>query len=174
MHSDDARATRPTQPRASSASAERSPAIGASLDAFRRILRALRVAARRTQMEAGVSAAQLFVLRALADGGEASISEIAARTLTDRSSVAAVIVRLVDAGLASRTTATSDRRRAAVRITPAGRRTLRRAPAAPTTLLLEGLEQLGAHDLDALARGLTVLTAAMALDETSAGMMFDE
>jgi DNA-binding MarR family transcriptional regulator len=148
--------------------------VATSLDAFRRVLRALRVAARDTLATSGLSAAQLYVLRALADDADASLSELAARTMTDRTSVKAVVDRLVAAGLVTKRTSAQDRRRAAVRITPKGHTVLRGAPRPPTALLLEGLEQLDPTDLRRLARGLRALTRAMQIDGERAGMLFED
>lgn len=150
------------------------PGVSASVDAFRRILRALRLAARRTHATAGISAAQLFVLQVLGDGADASLTQIAARTMTDRTSVAAVVERLVDAGLVSRAPSAEDRRRASIRITARGRSVLRRAPVSPTALLVAGLEGLEHRKLASLADGLAALTAGMGLSEQRAGMLFDE
>jgi DNA-binding MarR family transcriptional regulator len=154
--------------------AEPTSSVAASIDAFRRILRALRLAATKTQMVAGLSAAQLFVLRALQDGAEASLSEIAARTMTDRSSVAAVVDRLLAAGLVERETSPTDRRRAAIVITPEGRKVLRRAPEPPTALLVAGLKQLSPAQLEELADGLRALTDAMGLSDQVPGMLFED
>ena len=153
---------------------DRESAVAASVDAFRRILRALRLAATKTQMAAGLSAAQLFVLRALEGGMEASLSEIASRTMTDRSSVAAVVDRLLSAELVERGTSGADRRRAAITITTEGRRVLRRAPEPPTSLLVSGLQQIDDAKLQALAEGLSALTDAMGLSEQDAGMLFED
>lgn len=150
------------------------PAVAAAVDAMRRILRELRVAAGKTQMRAGISAAQLYVLEALSDGEEASLSDIASRTLTDRSSVAAVVERLVESDLVSRQTATADRRRAAITITRSGRAVLRRAPRPPTALLIAGLEALPDRDLEPLAEGLSALVEAMGLGDGPAGMLFED
>jgi DNA-binding MarR family transcriptional regulator len=149
-------------------------AVATSLDALRRVLRALRVAARDTLATSGVSAAQLYVLRALADDADASLSELATRTMTDRTSVKAVVDRLVEGGLVTKKTSTEDRRRAAIRITPKGRTLLRGAPRPPTALLVDGLEQLEPAQLRRLARGLRALTRAMKIDEDRAGMLFEE
>lgn len=162
-----ARGTVPTPPRAR-------PEVSTSVDAFRRILRALRVAAGRTQSDAGISAAQLFVLRTLADGSECSLSEIAARTMTDRTSVASVVDRLVDACLVSRRPSRADRRRAAISLTRKGYTVLQRAPEAPTALLVAGLGTLSDRQLTSLATGLTTLTRAMGLSEEPAGMLFED
>jgi len=157
-----------------SAKRSESPPVATSVDAIRRILRALRVAERQTHAVAGLGAAQLFVLRALEDGEPASVSDLARRTMTDRSSVAAVVDRLHDAGLVVRRTATADRRRAAIGMTAAGRAVLHRAPAPPTALLVSGLRALPERELRSLAQGLTALASAMGLSEQPAGMLFDD
>lgn len=148
--------------------------VATSIDAFRRILRALRLAERRTQAEAGLSAAQLFVLHALADGHETSLSELAERTMTDRSSVAAVVDRLLDAGLVVRGVSRADRRRAAIRLTAAGRAVLVRAPQPPTVLLMDAVRSLEPEQRAALATGLSALATSMGVDGEPAGMLFDD
>lgn len=145
-----------------------------SVNAIRRILRALRIAARDTQMAAGVSAAQLFVLQALHEGEEASLSELAARTLTDRSSVAAVVDRLLGAELVKREISQADRRRAAITITAAGRSVLGRAPAPPTSILVAALGRLEDEQLRALAEGLSALSEEMGLANEPAGLLFED
>ncbi|MSR22976.1 MAG: MarR family transcriptional regulator [Gemmatimonadetes bacterium] len=73
------------------------------VNAIRRILRSLRLSAVATHATVGISAAQLYVLRQLAENGDSStITALAERTLTDRSSVAVVVHRLVTRGLAQR------------------------------------------------------------------------
>ena len=149
-------------------------AIATSVDAFRRILRALRVAARDTLATTGVSAAQLFVLRELVDGEDASLSDLADRTMTDRTSVTAVVDRLVEGGLVIKRTSAEDRRRAAVRITPKGRTVLRGAPRPPTAMLVDALELLDPTDVRRLARGLRGLTDAMGISGEHADMLFED
>ena len=148
--------------------------LATSVNAIRRILRALRLAARQTQASSGVSAAQLFVLRALATGESASLSELAESTMTDRSSVAAVVDRLLDGGFVKRETSSEDRRRASITITGAGRAMLKRAPKPPTALLMAGLEGLSASRLRALAAGLSALSREMGLEHGPAGMLFED
>lgn len=149
-------------------------AVAASVDSIRRVLRALRIAARDTLATAGVSAAQLFVLSALVDGEEASLSDLAERTMTDRTSVTAVVDRLVQGGLVTKGTSDEDRRRASIRITPKGRTVLRGAPRPPTALLVEALERVEPAELKRLERGLRALTRAMDIDGEPAEMMFED
>ena len=125
-------------------------------------------------MVAGLSAAQLFVLRALEDGEPASMSQLAARTMTDRSSVAAVVDRLLEAKLVVRGTASADRRRAAIVMTATGRTLLDRAPEPPTALLVTGLRRIPDRQLQSLADGLTALVTVLKLHDEPAGMLFDD
>jgi DNA-binding MarR family transcriptional regulator len=156
------------------ATGARARATTATVDAIRRLVRALRLAARRTEGGSGLSPAQLFVLTQLADGAPASLSELAERTLTDRSSVAAVVERLAARGLVVRARSTEDRRRAAVHLTAAGRALLRRAPKAPAALLLEAIGALGQRELAQLAAALTRLTEHLGVASEPATMLFED
>jgi DNA-binding MarR family transcriptional regulator len=143
------------------------------LNAFRRILQALRVAAVQTHAETGMSAAQLFVLSQLEQRGSMSIKELAQATMTDRSSVADVVDRLADRRLLKRTLDPEDRRRAIVRLTARGQTLLRGAPAAPTSLLLEGLDGLNQTEIRALATTLTRLCDELGLHDAAPQMLFE-
>ncbi len=138
-------------------------------------MRGLRVAAQETRSAAGISAAQHFVLSALHEhDDEASVSELAERTMTDRSSVAAVVDRLVEDGLVTRGTAKDDRRRAAIALTARGRAVLRRSPEPPTARLVVALAALPPTRLRELSSGLSALVGAMGLDHARAGLLFDD
>ena len=147
--------------------------LGRLEDSIRRISRGLRIAAREISPRGG-QRAQLFVLNALIDGEEVSLSDLAQRTMTDRTSVGAVVDRLVEGALVTKGTSEEDRRRASIRITAKGRTVLRGAPRPPTALLVEALEDLEAADLKRLERGLRALTRAMDIDGEPAGMMFED
>jgi DNA-binding MarR family transcriptional regulator len=154
---------------------EPDPELMEVLNAFRRLLRGLRVAAGETQSRYQVSPAQLFVLDELNSAGRPlSITELANRSMTDRSSVADVVERLVQAQYATRDRSADDRRRAEVRITPAGAELARSAPPAPGLRLLNGLRQLSEAELKALSLGMTRLLAEMGLEHEKAGFLFDD
>jgi DNA-binding MarR family transcriptional regulator len=148
--------------------------VAVSVDAFRRILRELRLQARRTEASMGLSAAQSFVLSAIVASPDCSVNEVADATMTDRSSAAAIVQRLVELGYASRERSSEDRRRAAIAITAKGRRALRKAPPAPTVLLVQALHRLPAAERARLAAGLLALTHEMGIAHEPAGMLFDD
>ena len=146
-------------------------AFESAVASIRRLVRVLRLAAQRTQVASGVSAAQIFVLQQLGEG-QLSLNQLASRTMTDRSSVADVVDRLADQGLVDRDVDPSDRRRASVRITPSGRRLLARTPEAPATTLIAALRALSPRDRATLARSLVLLNAALGASDSPATLMF--
>jgi DNA-binding MarR family transcriptional regulator len=145
--------------------------VRAALDSLRRIVRALRLSASETEKLAGISVAQLFVLRQLADGRPRSLVELAAETLTDPSSVSTVVRRLVEARLVSRRVAKDDSRRAQLTLTAAGKRLLARAPESVQARLLQALATLPPRRLQALAAGLDHVARAVGGD---AALFFED
>jgi DNA-binding MarR family transcriptional regulator len=148
--------------------------VARSVDAFRRVLRELRVMTRKTELATGLSAAQLFVLSVVAERPGCSLNEVAAATLTDRSSVAAVVDRLVEQRRITRAQSADDMRKALLTVTPPGRLAMRKAAAPPTAVLIAALQSLPAIELRRLALGLTALTKAMGIQEEPAGMLFED
>lgn len=158
----------PTRPRS------RVSDSAATLDALRRIVRALRIANGGVEKHTGLSAAQLYVLERVAETPGASLSELAASTLTDRTSVAAVVDRLLARRLVVRQRSETDRRRVEIAPTDEGRAVLARAPHPPTRFLLDGMDKLDDRQLRRLAVGLTRLVRAMGMADDPALMMFED
>ena len=148
--------------------------LAVSVDALRRILRELRVIARRSELAAGLSAAQVFVLSALVTGDSMSINEVAAATMTDRSSVATVVDRLLALGYVARGASPDDRRRADISITGRGRQALRRSSPPPTAILIGAIQALSDVERRHLASGLTALAERMGITGEPAGMLFED
>lgn len=148
--------------------------VARAVDAFRRILRELRRAARKTELATGLSAAQTFVLNAVNGAPGCSLNDVAAMTMTDRSSVAAIVERLVDDRYLTRSHADDDRRRASLTITPRGQRAIEDAAPPPTQLLVNGLRALPPGERQRLSRGLSLLTEQMGIASEPAGMLFED
>jgi len=148
--------------------------VTTALNAFRRLMRELRLSARKTEKNTGLSAAQLFVLSAAEQSSGCSINDVAEATMTDRSSVAAIVDRLVTSGHLKRTKSKDDRRRASIVLTARGRRAAQSASPAPTTLLIRGLTAMPPAQLRALRSGLDALTRAMGIADHPARMLFEE
>lgn len=145
-----------------------------AVHSLRRIIRGMRLAAGETPSESGITAAQLFVLSQLDAAPAPSLNELGARTMTDRTSVAPLVDRLMERGFVTSAPSATDRRRRIITITAAGRRMLRHAPRPPAAILVDGLAQLPDDTLATLDRALRQLVRAMGLDESPAALLFDD
>ncbi|HJQ52319.1 MAG TPA: MarR family transcriptional regulator [Gemmatimonadaceae bacterium] len=142
------------------------------LSGVRRLERGLRLAARAAERATGLTAAQLFVLEELAAAESSSLSDLASRTHTDRSSVSVVLDRLAAAGLVKRSPSSDDRRRTESQITRRGRAVLARAPLSPTKRLVRAVGRLPATKVHQLATALAALNDE--LGYTHEAMLFEE
>ena len=139
----------------------------AALDAFRRIVQALRVADRDGQRRTSLTSAQLFALQQIVEHPGASVNDVAALTFTHQSSVSVVIQRLVARRLVGKVAASQDRRRQRLAPTAEGRRALRRAPVAVQGRLIAAISALAPADRRALARALAEV-ASLVTPKTAA------
>jgi len=162
---------------------EELPPLSASiLDDLRRIVRVLRESSRAAEQEVGVSGAQLFVLRTLAQAAVAgqaeapalTLNELSARTRTHQSSVSVVVKRLAERGLVSRAPAPHDARCVQLRLTRRGQRLLERAPLAAQDRLIRGIERMRPASRVRLSAALRELVAAMQLADAAPLMFFEE
>ena len=136
------------------AAGTRSSEVRAALDAFRRIVQALRVGARDGERGTGLSSAQLFALQQIAEHPGASINDVAALTFTHQSSVSVVIQRLVAQRLVAKVAASHDRRIQHLELAAAGRRVLRRVPVVVQERLIAAIAALPAVERRRFARTL--------------------
>src|SRR5215207_2775830 len=146
----------------------------AVLDSLRKLVRFPRIADRRAEGAAGISAAQLFVLRQLASAPAASLSELAARTLTDQSSVSTVVARLVERGLVVRQPAAADRRRAELALTARGRAAAAKAPALAQVRIVEAIDAMTPARRAALVQTLAEFVRAIGAEAVPARMLFED
>ena len=144
-----------------------------AMDAVRRLVRALRTSNREVERSVGVSAAQLFVLRAIESSPRLSMADLVQRTLTHQSTVSEVVGRLVEAGLVSRQIAADDGRRSELELTTKGRALCRRAPAPMQGVLAEALLHMPAAQRRTLAEGLEAWVEACHLAGLPATMLFE-
>jgi DNA-binding MarR family transcriptional regulator len=152
---------------------ERQPELARALNAVRRMVRGLRSAAESIERELKVSAAQLFVLRELADFPDQSVKDLAAVTMTTHSTVSQVVSQLISKGMVTRTPDPADGRRAVLRLTRVGVSLTKRAPRVIQTDLIKGFGTLRQQERRALANGLEKWLDASGLARTPPRMLFD-
>lgn len=144
-----------------------------ALDGVRRIVHALHESSRWAEKHVGLSGAQLFVLQQLAEGGPASVNEVAARTHTHQSSVSTVVARLVDRGLVKRGRSAADGRRVQLSLTTTGRRLVDRTPGVAQERLARAIRQLPARRRQLLAATLSELADTLNLVGDAPAMFFE-
>jgi DNA-binding MarR family transcriptional regulator len=140
--------------------------VRVALDAFRRIVQALRVG-RAGEEGGGLGGAQLFALQQIAEHPDASINDVAALTCTHQSSVSVVIQRLVQRRLVAKVASSHDRRRQRLAVTAKGWRLLRRAPVAVQEHLIAAIAALPEADRRALAKSLSAVARLVAPDSAA-------
>lgn len=149
-------------------------AAARALDNLRHLVRALRVSSHAIERRAAISGAQLFVLRELAAEPDVSIRGLAARTLTDPSSVSVVAARLVERGLVARRRDRADRRRVVLSLTRRGRTLLARAPEPVQVRLVAALRALPPARLRPFDQVLAGLVRAIDAGGGAPPMFFDD
>ena len=152
----------------------RQPELSRALNAVRRMVRGLRSAAEAIERELSVSAAQLFVLRELADFPNQSVKDLAAVTMTTHSTVSQVVSQLITKGLVTRTPDPSDGRRAVLRLSREGAHLVKRAPRVIQADLIEGFVTLRQSERRALADGLERWLDESGLARVSPEMLFNK
>jgi DNA-binding MarR family transcriptional regulator len=152
----------------------RQPELSRALNALRRMVRGLRSAAEAVERELNVSAAQLFVLRELAQVPDQSVKELAAVTMTTHSTVSQVVSQLLSKGLVTRTRDAGDGRRAVLRLTRQGAGLVKKSPRVIQTDLIKGFATLRAPERSALAHGLEKWLEASGLGGVPSSMLFEK
>ena len=145
-----------------------------ALDAFRRIIQALRTAARETERNVGLSTAQLFALQQLANHPGASVNELAAQTFTHQSSVSVVVQRLVQRRLVQKVTSKDDRRRVRLALTDSGRTLLRRSPEPFQDRLIAAIAELHEDRRHTIAQALDDIAHSISDHQTPPPMLLED
>jgi DNA-binding MarR family transcriptional regulator len=146
----------------------------AALVALRRIVRQLRLADREIEEACGLSVAQLFVLHELAAAAPLSIAEVAARTLTDPSSVSTVIARLASSRLVARKPSPVDKRRVELSLTARGRRLVATAPKVPQAAMIDAIRRMTTKRRTEVVRSLELLSAALGAPDIEPHLLFED
>jgi DNA-binding MarR family transcriptional regulator len=138
-------------------------------------VRALRVSSREAEKRVGLSGAQLFVLRQLADGESMSVNDLADRTLTHQSSVSVVVQRLVEKGLVARKNSASDARRLELSLTTTGKKLpAGKVPDLAQNALVNAVHKMPARKRTQLARLLHELVEKAGMSSGSPALFLEE
>jgi len=144
------------------------------VEALRWIVHSLRVTAHRAESDVGLSGAQLFVLRELANEPGITIRRLSQRTLTDASSVSVVIAKLVESGLVTRTRDAGDARKSVLAPSAQGKALLRKSPEPYQQRLIGAVQDLPPARRRQLRLALSAIVSATADASGVAPLFFEE
>lgn len=141
--------------------AGRREAIVEIVEGLHRIFKAVDTFSRRALKEFGVTGPQIWALRSIEESGELTIGDLADQMYLHISTISSLLDRLEERGFVTRTRDDADRRVVNLRLTPAGRGILKRAPEPPRSKVLRGLQRLGDHELHTVSRAVRELSRIM-------------
>jgi DNA-binding MarR family transcriptional regulator len=144
------------------------------LDAFRRLVKALRLADRAGLKRHGLGSAQTFVLHELNREAPLSINELAARTATHQSTVSVVVNKLVAKGYVENSRSDDDGRRAELVLTAKGKELVRTLPSPIQHVLITGVQRLPTKQAAELADMLEQIVGELGETDQHPPMFFDD
>jgi DNA-binding MarR family transcriptional regulator len=144
------------------------------MDNLRRIVQAARQSSAQCERVAGLTAAQLLVLKSIHANPGLSINDLAALTLTHQASVSEVVIRLEGRGLLIRERSSEDARRRELQLTAAGENALTRQVETIQETLIAAMDRLPAEVLDHLSDGLDRLIEEAGFAHEAPSMLFED
>ena len=149
-------------------------AAARAMDGVRRFVRVLRASNAESERAAALTAAQHFVLSLVAANPEVSLRDVAATTLTTRSTASEVVARLTARGFIARTVVPDDRRLVSLTVTELGREALAASGTPVQERLIAGLTALSAEQQDEIANGLEAWLRAAGFGDLRPSMFFEQ
>lgn len=144
------------------------------LDSLRRIVQALRQSSAQAEKAAGLTAAQVFVLKQIRANPGLSVNELAALTCTHQSTMSEVAGRLEGRGLIIRRKSEKDGRRVELSLSADGEAALGSGFETAQERLLRAIAQLPEPATAQLANGLSALIEAAGLTGPPPALFLDE
>jgi len=144
------------------------------LNAFRNLVKTLRVADRAGVKRYGLGSGQIFVLHELSRKSPLSVNDLAERTATDQSTVSVVVGKLVRKGFVASTRSGADARRAELALTAKGKQVVRKLPPPVQHLLMDGVVGLSESRAKDFADMLEEVVAALGEIDENPPMFFEE
>lgn len=135
---------------------------------FRVVFNHVKTHFQQTERRAGLGGAQVWALSIIRTRPDLGINELAAALDVKQPTASNLVRALVEQGLVEAQRQPHDRRAARLRVTPAGRAVLRKAPGPFAGVLPEALGALDARTLQRLERDLAALIEVLGNDERAA------
>ncbi len=141
------------------------------MDCLRRMVRALQTASRSRSTRVNLSGAQLWILQQIGETPGISLTQLAAQTLTNASTVSEMAARMVRAGYVRRMSHRADARKIHLTLTNRGAAVLRGSPPPVQEKITTALLSLSPQKLSRLADDFEAWVSESRLQRTPATML---
>jgi MarR family transcriptional regulator, organic hydroperoxide resistance regulator len=149
-------------------------AIFETMQALRRIVKALQDYSREVSHRFGITGPQLWALKIIMQNGTLPLGELSKKMYLHPSTISGVIDRLESKGYVVRDRAQPDRRIVRVRLTPLGEALVKKAPNPAQGKLIHGLKALSKNDLDTIYQSVQKLVEIMEAQNLKVTFFFDQ
>ena len=144
-----------------------------TLQAIRRIIRAVDSFSHRLESQHGVTVPQLSCLAHIAASGPQSLTELATAVVISPSTAVGIVDRLVRKGLATRLRSDVDRRRVLISASPKGQALVKASPSPLQDRLATALDGLPEIEQAAIALSLERVVGLMGIEYVEASRILD-
>lgn len=149
-------------------------AISETMQALRRIIKAIQDYSQDISNQFGITGPQLWALKTIFQHGDLSLSELSKRMYLHPSTMTGVVDRLEKKGFVVRERDEGDRRVVKLQITPKGANLIKKAPNPIQGKMIFGLRRLRRHELDSIFRAVQKLTEIMEAQHMKVKFFFDQ
>ena len=152
----------------------RDTAIFETMQALRRIVRAIQDYSHEVSHNFGVTGPQLWAMKTIFQNDGISLGELSRKMYLHPSTISGVMDRLENKGYAVRYRNNADRRVVTVKLTPAGESLVKKAPNPAQGKLIHGLMNLDDDDLKNIYESVQRLVDIMEAQNLKVTFFFDQ
>lgn len=149
-------------------------AIFETMQALRRIVKAIQDYSHQVSSEFGITGPQLWAMKTIFQHGSLPLGELSKKMYLHPSTISGVVDRLESKGYVVRDRNHKDRRVVTVRLTPAGDALVRKAPSPAQGKMIHGLRNLEEDELYAIYNAVQKLVEIMEAQNLKVTFFFDQ
>ena len=148
--------------------------ISETMQALRRIIKALQDYSQKVSHQFGITGPQLWVLKTLSQNGDLALGELSKRMYLHPSTITGLVDRLEKKDLVSRRRDEEDRRVITIHLTSKGTSLIKKAPHPIQGKMVYGLRRLKKHELHSIFNAVQKLTEIMEAQHVKATFFFEQ
>lgn len=152
----------------------REVAISEIMQSLRRIFKAIQDYSHEVSNKFGITGPQLWALKTISQNGKLSLGKLTKKMYLHPSTITGVVDRLEKKGYVSRDRCQGDRRVTNVKLTPQGKKLVKRAPNPVQGKMIYGLRRLKKEKLNSIYDSVNKLVEIMEAQHVKVTFFFDQ